>query len=117
MEDIPAYVQANPVHLVIVAIPSANNVQMKRIYNTLKNLNVTVKTLPSLVEIMGESSTLTQLRDITVSDLLGREEVQSIRSRFRILSRTKWLSSQARGEASGRNFVARSSNGGRRASS
>jgi FlaA1/EpsC-like NDP-sugar epimerase len=46
VEDIPAYVQANPIHLVIVAIPSANNIQMKRIYNTLKNLNVAVKTLP-----------------------------------------------------------------------
>ncbi|MGO9567910.1 MAG: polysaccharide biosynthesis protein [Desulfomonilaceae bacterium] len=76
VEDIPAYVQANPVHLVIVAIPSANNVQMKRIHSTLRNLNVTVKTLPPLVEIMGESSALTQLRDITVSDLLGREEVR-----------------------------------------
>jgi len=76
VEDIPAYLQANPIHLVIVAIPSANNIQMKRNYNTLKNLNVAVKTLPSLVEIMGDSSTLTQLRDITVSDLLGREEVR-----------------------------------------
>ncbi len=76
VEDIPDYIQDNSVHLVIVAIPSANHIQMKRIYNTLKNLNVTVKTLPSLVEIMAESSTLTQLRDITLSDLLGREEVR-----------------------------------------
>jgi FlaA1/EpsC-like NDP-sugar epimerase len=76
VEDIPDYVEANPVHLVIVAIPSANNVQMKRIYHVLKNLNLEVKTLPSLVEIVGESSKLTQLRDISVADLLGREEVR-----------------------------------------
>ncbi len=76
VEDIPAYVQDNPVHLVIVAIPSANNIQMKRIHNTLKNLNVEVKTLPSLVELMGESSPLTQLRDISLADLLGREEIR-----------------------------------------
>jgi FlaA1/EpsC-like NDP-sugar epimerase len=76
VKDIPAYIEANPLHLVIVAIPSANNLQMKRIYNVLKNLNVAVKTLPSLVEIMGESSTLTQLRDISLADLLGREEVR-----------------------------------------
>ena len=76
VEDIPDYVQDNPVHLVIVAIPSANNIQMKRIHNTLKNLNVAVKTLPSLVELMGESSPLTQLRDISLADLLGREEIR-----------------------------------------
>ncbi len=76
VEDIPDYIRDNPVQLVIVAIPSANRAQMKRIYNTLKNLNLTVKTLPSLVEIIAESSTLTQLRDITLSDLLGREEVK-----------------------------------------
>jgi hypothetical protein len=40
---------------------------------------------------------LTQLRDITVSDLLGREEVR-IGEQSRILSRTKWLWSQAQGE-------------------
>jgi FlaA1/EpsC-like NDP-sugar epimerase len=74
--DVPAYIEDNPVNMVIVAIPSANYVQMKSIYNTLKNLNVAVKTLPSLVEIMDDSSTLTQLRDITVADLLGREEVR-----------------------------------------
>jgi len=74
-EDVPLYVGQNLVHTAIVAIPSADRIQMKRIYNLLKDLNISVKTLPGLNEIIEGSSTLTQLRDITISDLLAREEV------------------------------------------
>ncbi|MBI5250786.1 MAG: polysaccharide biosynthesis protein, partial [Desulfomonile tiedjei] len=75
VEQVPFYVQDNQIDMAIVAIPSANNAQMKRIHSLLRNLNITVKTLPGLNEIIHGSSKLTQLRDINISDLLGREEI------------------------------------------
>lgn len=73
--EVPLYVQDNQIDMAIVAIPSANNAQMKRIHNLLRTLDIKVKTLPGLNEIIHGSSKLTQLRDIDISDLLGREEI------------------------------------------
>jgi len=73
--QIPEYVQENQTEMAIVAIPSANNAQMKRIHGILKDLDIKVKTLPGLNEIIHDSAKIAQLRDIDISDLLGREEI------------------------------------------
>ncbi|MFH1115072.1 MAG: nucleoside-diphosphate sugar epimerase/dehydratase [Pseudomonadota bacterium] len=75
VEDVPVYVDENSVQMAIIAIPSANSIQMKRIYNIMKGLSISVKTLPALHEIIHGSEKLRQLRDINISDLLGREEI------------------------------------------
>ncbi|MFC1836194.1 polysaccharide biosynthesis protein, partial [Thermodesulfobacteriota bacterium] len=75
VEEAPSYVQENDIHTVIIAIPSADKTEMKRIFALLKDLRVSVKTLPALHELMEGTSKLTQLRDIQISDLLGREEI------------------------------------------
>jgi FlaA1/EpsC-like NDP-sugar epimerase len=75
-EDVPSFIMQNPVDVAIIAIPSANRAEMKRIYQLLKDLNISVKTLPGIAEIIEGSATLTQLRDISIADLLGREEIQ-----------------------------------------
>jgi FlaA1/EpsC-like NDP-sugar epimerase len=76
VEDIPLYLQEKSVEIAIVAIPSATNAQMRRIYDVLKSQNLSVKTLPSLTEMMDDNARLNQLREINITDLLGREEVQ-----------------------------------------
>lgn len=75
VDDVPDYLDLNPVEMAIIAIPSANSVQMKRIYHIMKDLNIAVKTLPALHEIIEGSERLKQLRDIDITDLLGREEI------------------------------------------
>ena len=75
VDDIAAYVDAHSVEIAIIAIPSANSIQMKRIYHIMRDLHITVKTLPSLHEIIEGSEKLKQLRDIDITDLLGREEI------------------------------------------
>ncbi|MEJ2718108.1 MAG: nucleoside-diphosphate sugar epimerase/dehydratase [Deltaproteobacteria bacterium] len=63
------------IDLAIVAIPSASRAQMKRINDTLRNVQIPVKTLPPILELLEKSSALSQLRDLNISDLLGREEI------------------------------------------
>ena len=76
VEDIPPFVRAHGVDTIIIAIPSANHKQMKRIFDITRHLGVTVKTLPAFHEIIEALDKLNQLRDINIADLLGREEVQ-----------------------------------------
>ncbi len=74
-KEISSYVARNAVDTAIVAIPSANRSEMRRINAILKAVNLPVKTLPPLHEIVEKTPALTQLRDINISDLLGREEI------------------------------------------
>jgi FlaA1/EpsC-like NDP-sugar epimerase len=76
VDDIPLYLQEKPVDMAIVAIPTATNAQMRRIYDVLRPQKLSVKTLPSLIEMMDGQADLNQLREINITDLLGREEVQ-----------------------------------------
>jgi FlaA1/EpsC-like NDP-sugar epimerase len=76
VEDVHLLIQDSPVDTAIVAIPSATSVQMKRIHKLLSDLNLEIKTLPALHEIIEGSSPVTQLRDVNISDLLGREEIR-----------------------------------------
>lgn len=76
VEDVQSYVVDHGIKIAVIAIPSAKQAEMKRIYGILKDLEIPIKTLPSMHELMEASSKLTQLRDIDITDLLGREEVK-----------------------------------------
>ncbi len=76
IEDVRAYVKRSPVNTALIAIPSADRAQMKRIRDLFRELNISVKTLPRLHEMIEKVSALSQLRDINITDLLGREEIR-----------------------------------------
>ncbi|HCZ05755.1 MAG TPA: polysaccharide biosynthesis protein [Thermotogae bacterium] len=61
---------------VIVAIPSATKDQMKRILSYIDTSRVRLRTLPALHEIIGTKPSIDLLRDVSIQDLLGREEVK-----------------------------------------
>lgn len=64
---------------VILAIPSASNTVYRQRLAFIEQMNVAVQTLPSLSEIMASSLPASlsadQIRDISISDILGRSEV------------------------------------------
>ncbi|WP_269317341.1 nucleoside-diphosphate sugar epimerase/dehydratase [Thermotoga neapolitana] len=70
------YVERLGVDEVIVAIPSATKQQMERILGSIDLKKVKVKTLPSIRELMEDRVRLSHLKDISIEDLLGREEVK-----------------------------------------
>ncbi|MGA8831605.1 MAG: nucleoside-diphosphate sugar epimerase/dehydratase [Desulfomonilaceae bacterium] len=75
VDKIKEYVVNNEVDVVLIAIASASSAQMRIIYDKIKDLKVSVKTLPSLLELINESRPLIEFRDINIQDLLGRQEV------------------------------------------
>jgi FlaA1/EpsC-like NDP-sugar epimerase len=61
---------------ILIAIPSASGELRARIVETARPLHVTVKTLPSLSDLVsGDRDLARQLRPVEVEDVLGREPV------------------------------------------
>ena len=74
--DIPTLVNRHRVDEIIVSIPSATGSQMKGIIEECSKTKARFKTVPSLPEIINGKASLSQVRDVYVEDMLGREPVQ-----------------------------------------
>lgn len=70
------FVDSLEIDEVIIAIPSASSEEMKRILSYIDRRKVRVKTLPKLYELMSKRSAASLLREVSIQDLLGREEIK-----------------------------------------
>lgn len=77
LEDVEKIIERNDVSKIIISMPS---VGQSKISNILKELNklkdVSVKILPNVDNLIEEGNLSTQLRNIKLEDLLGREEIK-----------------------------------------
>ena len=75
------------VDLIVLALPSANSRQMRRLVGLCEKTGVPFRTLPPIDSLMSGQVTLNQLREVSIDDLLGREPValdwQAIESELR----------------------------------
>jgi FlaA1/EpsC-like NDP-sugar epimerase len=76
IDDIPELVQRYHVDIVALAIPSAPGAKMREIVTVCHSANVPVRMVPGLPEIVRQPSSMAQLRELTVEDLIGREPVE-----------------------------------------
>ena len=77
LEDVEKIVEKNDVSKIIISMPS---VEQNKISTILKELNklkeISVKILPNVDNLIEERNLSTQLRNIKLEDLLGREEIK-----------------------------------------
>jgi len=77
LEDVEKIIEKNEVSKIIISMPS---VEQSKISNILKELNklkdISVKILPNVDNLIEEGNLSTQLRNIKLEDLLGREEIK-----------------------------------------
>ena len=77
LEDVEKIVEKNDVSKIIISMPS---VEQSKISSILKELNklkdISVKILPNVDNLIEEGNLSTQLRNIKLEDLLGREEIK-----------------------------------------
>lgn len=66
---------ANEIEDVIIAMPSADGKVIRLIVDSCKNANVTFKTLPSIGELIDGTLTVSQIKNVEIEDLLGRDPV------------------------------------------
>ena len=77
LEDVEKIIEKYDVSKIIISMPS---VEQSKISNILKELNklkdISVKLLPNVDNLIEEGNLSTQLRNIKLEDLLGREEIK-----------------------------------------
>ena len=61
---------------VVIATPSATGQQMRRIVDRVTVDGVTVRTVPSMVQLLDGRVSVNQIREVAIEDLLGRDPVQ-----------------------------------------
>ena len=61
---------------IIFAIPSIKAEERRAILNICKETNCKLQTIPGMYQLVNEEVSVSQLRDVEVTDLLGREQVR-----------------------------------------
>jgi FlaA1/EpsC-like NDP-sugar epimerase len=75
VDQVPAIVSARQVHEIVIAIPTANGKEMRRILDVCKPTGVVIRTIPGIDQVVDGHVTMNQLRSVDIEDLLGRDPV------------------------------------------
>jgi FlaA1/EpsC-like NDP-sugar epimerase len=70
--------------LVVIAIPSATNQQMRRIVEICEKCDVKFRTLPTLNDLGNKATRIDDMKKVVIDDLLGREPVSLVWDSIRI---------------------------------
>ncbi len=74
--DLADVVEKAAAEMIFIAIPSASGQQITEILHRCTGLKVGYKIIPPISEIIASNGLLTQIRDVAVEDLLGRQPVR-----------------------------------------
>jgi len=99
ISDIPKIVKRKKIDIAIIAIPSLSHKKISEIFNLLKSNGIkNVKIVPSLSKLPSSVVSVKDIRDISIEDLLFREEVKvDLRKLREFLSEKKILVTGAAG--------------------
>lgn len=75
LDKIPELIDKYDVDIVIIAIPSAKHSVIRKVVEYCKDANIDSRTLPGLNDLVSGNVTVNNLREVSVEDLLGRDEV------------------------------------------
>jgi FlaA1/EpsC-like NDP-sugar epimerase len=77
-ENLPELLSEFPITDVLLALPSVSRQRRNRILASLAPLRVAVRTLPGMTDLATGRVNLSDVRDLDIDDLLGREPVKPI---------------------------------------
>ena len=76
-EDIPELVERCEIETILLAIPTMDEENKRRVLSICNKTKCNIKILPDIVKMITDGKDLaSRIRDVKVEDLLGREEVQ-----------------------------------------
>ena len=70
---LPTLIQTYGIEKILLAIPSANRMRRREILAHLESLEVPVQTMPGLADVLSGKSKVSEICDVSVEDLLGRD--------------------------------------------
>ncbi len=75
-ESIPDAVQKFEIDEIIIAIPSASRQEIKKIIEICKETGCKLRIVPGMYQLINGDVSVSQLREVDIEDLLGREPVR-----------------------------------------
>lgn len=75
-DDINKVVKNKRINSIIFAIPSVSMKRRAEILEKVKKLNINVKLVPSMYEIINGKIDISKVRDVSIDDLLGRDQIK-----------------------------------------
>ncbi|RAP34003.1 nucleoside-diphosphate sugar epimerase [Candidatus Marinamargulisbacteria bacterium SCGC AG-410-N11] len=75
--DLKNLYEKQDIDVAIIAMPSANSKKVREILESIKDTNLKFKITPSLNDLIDNKVGVQDLREIVISDLLGRNEIES----------------------------------------
>ena len=73
--DLKAIVENDDIDMIALAVPAASRKQLQKIVSKIDYLGVRLKTVPKISDILGGKSSIGDLEEVDVGELLGREPV------------------------------------------
>jgi FlaA1/EpsC-like NDP-sugar epimerase len=73
---LPSVIRSQNVDLVLIALPSVTGAEMTAILHRCNEAGVSYKIVPGLAEVIQSTGLASQIRDVAVQDLLGRNPVR-----------------------------------------
>jgi len=74
-DDIKDICEEEKVDEILIAVPSATQKELRRIIEMCRGTKLQFQTLPSMDDLIGGHVTVSQIRQVKIEDLLGREAV------------------------------------------
>ena len=76
VEQLPKVCEERNIEEIAIAMPSASPPELRRVIQVCEGAKVRFRTVPSITDIASGKYKVSQIRDVDINDLLGRETVQ-----------------------------------------
>jgi len=76
VEHLPGICKERGIEEIAIAMPSASHQQLRRVIQVCEGTKIRFRTVPSITDIASGRYRVSQIRDVDINDLLGREAVQ-----------------------------------------
>lgn len=74
-QAIPKLVADMALEVILLAMPNLSHARRREIFASLEGMNLEVKTIPGLSDLISGKAEISELRNVTAEDLLGRDPV------------------------------------------
>ena len=74
-EDLKELCEEHDIDEILIALPSASQVELRRVIELCRGTSLQFKTMPGVSDLIDERFTVSQIHDVDINDLLGREVI------------------------------------------
>ncbi len=84
LENMPEVARESAAEMLLIAMPTASNLQMQRVVECCEAVGLPFRTVPHLRDVVEGRSSFNELKEVAIEDLLGRDPVSLDWSAIRV---------------------------------